>query len=164
MVKQRHQARMMAVQFLFQRDFNQDDLESALDIFWQNQDPPQKARDFAETLIRGVLEHREQIDGMLQEYASNWEINRMGAIDRNVMRMAIYEMLYCMDIPPVVSINEAVDIAKEFSSLQSGHFVNGILDRAKRDLKRPLRTAQPANWNATQSDDFDPPEFSGKED
>ncbi len=152
MVKQRHQARMMAVQFLFQRDFNQDEFESALEIFWQNQDPPQRAKDFAETLIRGVISHRDEIDGMLQEYASNWEINRMGAIDRNVMRMAIYEMRYCMDIPPVVSINEAVDIAKEFSSVQSGQFVNGILDRAKRDLSRPLRTAQPVNWSQGKDD------------
>jgi transcription antitermination protein NusB len=145
MMGQRHIGRMLATQFLFQRDFNQNDFEEALALFWEAQDAQGKARNFADQLIRGVEQHRAEIDERLQSYASNWEIGRMGAIDRNVLRMALYEMFYCLDIPPVVSINEAVDIAKEFSSIQSGHFVNGILDRAKRDLKRPLRTVRPVN-------------------
>lgn len=157
-MKPRHQGRMLATQFLFQRDFNQNDFEQALAMFWKEQAAQGKAKNFAEQLIRGVEEYRAEIDARLQEYASNWEVGRMGAIDRNVLRMALYEMFHCLDIPPVVSINEAVDIAKEFSSIQSGHFVNGILDRAKRDLDRPLRTAKPINlgagdWTISKTDD-----------
>ena len=151
-MKPRHQARMLATQFLFQRDFNQNDFEEALRMFRQGNETEHKVGEFAELLIRGVEQHRAELDELLQEYAQNWQLGRMGAIDRNVMRIALYEMLYCLDVPPVVSINEAVDIAKEFSSIQSGHFVNGILDRAKQDLKRPLRTAQPVNLGRAWSE------------
>jgi len=148
---------MLATQFLFQRDFNQNEFESALQRFWQENDTTDNIRRFADQLIRGVEEHRSEIDSRLQGYAQNWQVSRMGAVDRNVMRIALYEMFHCLDIPPVVSINEAVDIAKEFSSIQSGHFVNGILDRAKSDLDRPLRTAKPVNlnehWESKSNDD-----------
>lgn len=154
-MKPRHEGRMLATQFLFQRDFNRNDFEEALQLFWEGQSAGKKAHKFAEELVRGVAEHRDELDERLQGYASNWEVKRMGAIDRNVLRMALYEMFYCMDIPPIVSINEAVDIAKEFSSIQSGHFVNGVLDRAKRDLKRPLRTVKPVNWNQDWEDGGD---------
>src|SRR6056297_3291857 len=144
-MRARHQARMLATQFLFQRDFNRDDFEGALRMFWINNECSEKVRDFAEELIRGVENHRKILDARLQEYTRNWQVDRMGAVDRNVMRVALYEMHHCLDIPPVVSINEAVDIAKEFSSVKSGHFVNGVLDRAKNDLERPLRIAKPVN-------------------
>lgn len=152
-MKPRHQGRMMAIQFLYQRDFNQDDFEAALRLFWNGQKASRKAMEFADQLIRGVAANRDDLDARLQEYARNWEVKRMGAVDRNVLRMALYEMIHCLDIPPVVSINEAVDIAKEFSSIQSGHFVNGILDRAKTDLKRPLRIAKPINLGGDWSED-----------
>ncbi len=97
-------------------------------------------REFAEPLIRGTLAHRDEIDAKIRQYALNWDLHRMAVVDRNVMRLAIYEMLYREDIPPVVSINEAVDIAKKYSTPESGKFVNGILDRIKNDLMRPART------------------------
>ena len=140
-MSRRHEARLWAVQFLFQRDFNNDDLDQALSDFWADRKCTPKARAFAEQLIRGVEQKRDELDQRIQRYAENWDLRRMGAVDRNAMRVALYEMLYCPDIPPVVSINEAVDIAKELSSRDSGKFVNGILDRALRDLDRPQRTA-----------------------
>jgi len=100
-----------------------------------------KSKQFVEDIIRGVLTHLQQIDGLIQSYTEHWEIKRMNAVDRNVIRMALFEMLFRTDIPPIVSINEAVDIAKDFSSIESGKFVNGILDRALRDLRRPSREA-----------------------
>lgn len=136
----RHEARAWAVQFLFQRDFNCGDLEHDLDVFWAEKGIQGKERQFSEDLIRGVLEHLGELDKLLKQYAEHWDIHRMGAVDRNVMRVALFEMLHRPDIPPVVSINEAVDIAKEFSSHESGRFVNGILDRACRELRRPHRT------------------------
>jgi N utilization substance protein B len=160
----RREARERAVQFLFQHDLNQpEDLAEALHRFWESQRaaalaedkadarwgqqvelPPPTAEEasvqaFAEPLIRGALEHLAEIDAQIKKYARNWDIHRMAVVDRNVLRLAIYEMLYREDIPPIVSINEAVDIAKRFSTEESGKFVNGILDKIKGDLMRPSR-------------------------
>ena len=106
--------------------------------------PPPTAEDlavqeFMEALVRGVLEHRAQLDAEIARYAKNWDISRMAAVDRNVLRLAIYEMMFREDIPPVVSINEAVDIAKKFSTDESGRFVNGILDVVRTNILRPSR-------------------------
>jgi N utilization substance protein B len=160
----RREARERAVQFLFQHDLNPvEDLPGALEHFWGSQRaaaiaeekgsatwgqtvelPPLTAeelaiREFADPLIRGTLEHRDEADAVIRKHAKNWELHRIAAVDRNVLRLAIYEMLHREDIPPVVSINEAVDIAKKFSTQDSGKFVNGILDQVKRELLRPAR-------------------------
>lgn len=160
----RREARERAVQFLFQYDLNRpENLDEALNHFWDSQRaaalaeekgkaswgekpelPPLTAeetamRRFAEPLIRGTLEHLEGVDGKIRQYAKNWDLQRMAVVDRNILRLAIYEMLHRDDIPPVVSINEAVDIAKRFSTDESGRFVNGILDKVKGDLMRPAR-------------------------
>jgi N utilization substance protein B len=162
---QRREARERAVQFLFQHDLNPpENLEEALAHFWNSQrgtviaDEKGKAhwgqpvelpaptteelatRLFADKLIRGVLEHREELDNQIKQRAENWDLHRMAVVDRNILRLAIYEMLHRDDIPPVVSINEAVDIAKKFSTEDSGKFVNGILDKIKGELMRPART------------------------
>ncbi|NBR86993.1 MAG: transcription antitermination factor NusB, partial [Verrucomicrobia bacterium] len=94
---------------------------------------------FADPLIKGTLEHRTEVDAVIQKFAKNWDIGRMATVDRNILRLAIYEMLHRDDIPPVVSINEAVDIAKKFSTDDSGKFVNGILDKVRGELMRPAR-------------------------
>jgi transcription antitermination protein NusB len=160
----RREARERAVQFLFQHDLSPpEDLDRALEEFWQTQRaaaiaeekgpatwgqqpelPPPTAgeaemRLFAEPLIRGTLQYRDAIDEQIKRHVQNWDFNRIAAVDRNVMRLAIYEMLHRDDIPPVVSINEAVDIAKKFSTHESGKFVNGILDKVKSELMRPAR-------------------------
>ena len=162
----RREARERAVQFLFQHEVNPpENLEAALEQFWYSQrmaavtdeskatwgQPVQlpaptadeaALRVFADALIRGALEHREECDALIRKHAKNWDLHRIAAVDRNVMRLAIYEMLHRDDIPPVVSINEAVDIAKKFSTHDSGKFVNGILDKIKSDLPRPARIVQ----------------------
>lgn len=160
----RREARERAVQFLFQHDLSPpEDLDRALEEFWQTQRaaaiaeekgpatwgqqhelPPPTAdeaetRLFAEPLIRGVIQFRDDIDEQIKKHVKNWELHRIAAVDRNVLRLAIYEMLHREDIPPVVSINEAVDIAKKFSTHESGKFVNGILDKIKGELMRPAR-------------------------
>lgn len=164
-MRKRREARERAVQFLFQYDMNPPaDIEAALNHFWENTRlnlfleahgptwgervvAPEPSIDetalrlFADDLIRGVLAHREEVDTVICKYAKNWDMRRMATVDRNVMRLAIYEMLHRSDIPPVVSINEAVDISKKFSTADSGKFVNGILDKVKADILRPARTA-----------------------
>jgi transcription antitermination protein NusB len=160
----RREARERAVQFLFQHDINPpEDLQAALDQFWESQRaaaiagekgaatwgqpielPPMSTdeaavRLFADPLIRGALQYREEVDKLITKHAQNWELHRIAAVDRNILRLAIFEMLHRDDIPPVVSINEAVDIAKKFSTQDSGKFVNGILDKIKGELMRPAR-------------------------
>ena len=161
----RREARERAVQFLFQHDLNTpDNLELELAQFWNSQRsaaideeksgparwgeklelPPPTAEEaetrvFAEPLIRGVIEHRDEIDERIKKFCKNYDFHRIAAVDRNVMRLAIYEMLHREDIPPVVSINEAVDIAKKFSTEDSGKFVNGILDKVRGEILRPAR-------------------------
>jgi len=138
----RRQARELAVQFLYQNESNSVDMPEALALFWQTQhEIADKVRQFAEELIRGALEQHAVIDEKIQKYTEHWELGRIAAVDRSILRLAIYEMLCRDDIPPVVSINEAVEIAKLYSTRESGAFVNGILDRLKLDLPRPARTA-----------------------
>lgn len=139
----RRAARELAVQFLYQHDLSGGKLEEALELFWQAQQQPvaDDVRRFAADLISGTLEHCAEIDQKLQKHTEHWDLHRMAAVDRNILRLALYEMLFRNDIPPVVSINEAVDIAKRFSTHESGAFVNGILDRIRSDLPRPARTA-----------------------
>lgn len=151
MTSGRHESRMWAVQFLFQRDFNRNDIDEALTDFWEERKPGPALRQFAEELIRGVEPLKVELDQLIQKYAEHWNVARMGAVDRNVMRVALFEMLHRTDIPPVVSINEAVELAKELSGDESGKFVNGILDRASKDINRPARTVRPANL--PQADD-----------
>ena len=100
-------------------------------------------------LVEGVLRHRQDVDERISRYAENYELGRLATVDRNILRLAIYEMLHRHDIPPVVSINEAIEIAKRFGTEESSRFVNGILDRVKLDLDRPLRTAGPPVSNGS---------------
>ena len=100
---------------------------------------------FADGLIQGALAHKAEADDVIQKFTKNWELHRIAAVDRTILRLAIYEMMHRDDIPPVVSINEAVDLAKKFSTEQSGKFVNGILDKVKSSILRPARTAKAAS-------------------
>ena len=100
-----------------------------------------KSREFAEKLIRGAIEKKLDIDSSIEKFAKKWKIDRMAIVDRNIMRIATYEMLFCPEIPPVVSINEAVEIAKSFGGEESSSFINGILNGIKDSLSRPAREA-----------------------
>lgn len=137
----RRSVREWTVQLLFQADLNPGNQDEQFAAFWEDHKVPEKARVQVETTVRGVLAHRETIDEMISRFAENWTMKRMASIDRNVIRLGVYEMLHRSDIPPVVSINEAVDLAKYFNSAESGRFVNGILDRVRKEIDRPARTA-----------------------
>ncbi len=131
----RREAREWVVQILFQLDLNpSDDIDKAFEEFWQGKTSDEKTRLFAESLVRDVRGNVEQIDKLIAKCAENWDIRRMAVTDRNVLRMAVCELVYRDDIPPVVAINEAVDIAKYFNSAESGRFVNGVLDRARKEV------------------------------
>ncbi|MDP2896093.1 MAG: transcription antitermination factor NusB [bacterium] len=130
----RRKARELALQFLYGIEVNPGDLEEKLASFWQMNRTEREIEEFAASLIRGVVQHKEQIDRTISEHALNWDIQRIIPVDRNMLRLAVYELAFRPDIPHVVTINEAVDIAKKFGTAESGKFVNGILDNVRAKL------------------------------
>ncbi len=136
----RRETREWIVQFLFQLDFNPWPIDQALADFWEGKKTSEREKTYAEEVIKGVVQHKAEMDERLSRYTTQWSFERLGSVDRTVMRIALYEMLYRDDIPPVVAINEAVHFAKDMSSFQSGRFVNGVLDRVRQELERPART------------------------
>ena len=138
----RRKSRELAMQMLFQADIGRQTPDQVRATFWKAGDEVEpEVRGFAEDLFRVAIAHQEQIDELLVQNSKHWRLERMPAVDRNILRLAVYEMLFRPEIPPVVSINEAIEIAKKFSTAESGKFVNGLLDRVKKDLLRPAREA-----------------------
>jgi N utilization substance protein B len=135
----RRDGREAAVQFLYNRDLNSDLGEDDFDVFFKLRNARKNVQTFAAELARGVLKHREEIDVLISKTVQNFELERLSAVDRNVIRLAVYEMFHCEDVPPIVSINEAIEISKRFGTDESGSFVNGVLDKLKEQLTRPLR-------------------------
>ena len=132
-MRKRTEAREYALQQLYKYDITAEPIKE-LDLFWvedKEVDPP--VNDFALQLVRGAIKHLEEIDKKISGFAANWELKRMAAVDRNVLRLGAFELLYLDDIPAKVSINEAVDLAKKYSGEEAGKFVNGILDSIKKD-------------------------------
>ena len=137
-MRKRTKAREFALQTLYQMDLTQDKPETALENFWlsqRNDEIDAEVKVFSGNIVKGVAQHREAIDERISKYATNWQLKRMAVVDRNILRMATFELLYCEDIPPKVSINEAVNLAKKFSGLEAGKFVNGILDKIKMEAR-----------------------------
>jgi len=136
-MRKRTKARECALQILYTMDIAGVQLEVALSDFW-NEHPSfeKEIRDFAKGLLEGINENTEKINKTISEYATNWTMKRMAVVDRNILRLATYELLFREDIPPKVTINEAVDIAKKFGDANSGKFVNGILDKIGKEAKR----------------------------
>ncbi len=140
----RRMARQAAVQFHFWRDAHGGDAPEKMEEFWEFCPAKSGVREFAQPLIDGMVAHLPEIDERIVRYTENYDLNRISPVDRAVLRLAIFELLHREDIPPVVSINEAIELAKTFGGPDSGRFVNGVLDRVKDDLTRPLREAAPA--------------------
>jgi N utilization substance protein B len=143
----RREGREAAVQYLYQLDVNGEKTPGDAAVFWALRSGPGKAevtaktRQFTEQIVEGVMSHRDEIDERIKKYTANYELHRIATVDRNVLRVAIFEMLHSPDIAPVIIINEAIEIAKKFGGEKSGGFVNGILDRIKQELGRPAREA-----------------------
>lgn len=146
----RRRAREAAIQYHFWRDLQHGETPERIDDFWEFCPATPHVREFAQPLIEGMMTRLPEIDERIRKYCENYNLNRISAVDRNILRLAIYEMLYRDDIPPVVSINEAIELAKTFGGAESGRFVNGILDRVKNDLTRPLREAAPSSGKSAQ--------------
>ncbi len=140
---QRRDGRVAALQYLFAWSMNApQNLAEDLRVFFENLEQPREHYAFGEELIHGVIGHQADIDSRIKALAHNWEFERIAKIDLTIMRLAMFEMLYRKDIPPVVSINEAIDLSKQFSNADAKRFINGILDRVKDQLGRDARKAE----------------------
>ena len=131
----RRQAREAALQALYFLDARKLQGEEALALYCLNFPPGKAVRPYFELLVNGVIARRDLIDGVMERYSENWKVFRMPLVDRNVIRMAIYEMFWQADVPFKVAINEAIDIGKTFGTEDSGPFINGILDRVRQALE-----------------------------
>ena len=136
----RRKAREIALQVLYGLNFVDIDAQKALDLFWGNFVAPKAAKEFAAFLVQGTCEHKEELDKLIAGCSDNWSLGRMSKVDINILRLAVFEFLYCEDIPPKVTLNEAVDLGKTFGSENSGSFINGILDALNLKLNKKNAT------------------------
>lgn len=137
----RRRGRECALQVLYTMDVTGMPLKECWESFGASRKAPEKAVSFARELAEGVRSHLKEIDAAITRHAENWELSRMAAVDRNILRLAAYELLFSEDIPPKVAINEAVELAKAFSTAVSSKFVNGILDKIKTDKEAQIPLA-----------------------
>ena len=128
----RRDAREAAVQYLYQREMQGDQSDQALEEFYEMRGLSPSGKRFCNELLQGWMQHREEIDDVNAKNARNFEFNRLSAVDRNVLRIACHEILFRSDIPAPVAINEAIEIAKKYSTEDSGKFVNGVLDNIRK--------------------------------
>ena len=139
---QRRDGRVAALQYLYAWSMNKpQNLATDLATFFENCEQPREHYAFGEEIIHGVIDHAEDLDSRIKGLAHNWEFDRIAKIDLTILRVAMFEMVYRKDIPPVVSINEAIDLSKQFSNADAKRFINGILDRLKDQLGRDARKA-----------------------
>jgi transcription antitermination protein NusB len=132
----RRTARECALQMLYEHDVGKHTPATILETFWEMNDQPEKVRTFACDLFRGAIQRLKEIDRLIQGHAKNWRLGRMPAVDRNILRLAVFELVSDAETPGTVVINEALEIAKKFSTNESAQFVNGVLDSIKNELSR----------------------------
>ncbi len=130
-MRRRTLARENALKILYQKDVTHRSMADTVQRYWENTDEPihQEVKEFTDRLIMGISAKMDDIDDRISKYATNWQLKRMAIIDRNILRLGLYELLFAPDIPPKVSINEAVELAKKYGDIDSSKFVNGILDK-----------------------------------
>ncbi len=128
----RREARESTLQILFQLEFNDSDAEGVFRLYWKDKKAPKEVKDYCWWLIKGITSHQENIDRRIQSVSKHWRLSRMPFVDRNILRMAVFELLYEEDIAPAIVINEAIEIAKKYSGEQAAMFINGVLDTLRK--------------------------------
>lgn len=136
----RRKSREAALKIIYQREMSGYDIEECIKLYWENLNDIEEIKEFGNYLARGVLANLDKIDSVIAAVSTNWSLNRMHKVDLCILRLAVFEMLFCMDIPLNVSINEAIELAKKFSSDDAKSFVNGLLARVADDLRKGGRT------------------------
>ena len=132
----RRKARECALQVLYQMDLSGASSDDALRTFWANFEHSTDVADFAAMLVQGVTAHRDEIDHLIQESSRNWKLDRMARVDRNILRLAVFELMHLPEVPKKVTLNEAIEIGKRYGSEDSSAFINGILDHICAGLRK----------------------------
>lgn len=134
---ERRKSREYALQVLYSIDISKTSVEEALKHFWKtNQEKNDDVRSFTDELVQGMAAKQEEIDELINNFSSNWKLSRMTAVDRNILRMSVYELKWCDDIPVRVTLNEAIEIAKQYGTEDSSAFINGILDQVAKQVDK----------------------------
>jgi len=141
----RRLARESALQILYQLEFDGSRVDSAIDLFWQNKRAPAETREYSRRLVEGIIAGQREIDEAIQSISQHWRIQRMALVDRNILRLAAFELLNSPHIAPAVVINEAIEIAKKFSGPEAATFVNGILDALRKKIQAGEKPGREVN-------------------
>jgi transcription antitermination factor NusB len=139
-MKQRHKAREYALQGLYMYEVSKSPIENIIEFEWLDANISKDSEEFAVQLIEGVISELENIDSVIKDYSKNWKFERISVIDKSILRLAIFEMLFMKDIPSVVTINECIDLGKTFGGENSGQFINGILDAVKKNKLKEINS------------------------
>ena len=131
----RRKSRESALQILFELEFDNTKLEKTLYEYWENRVESEAVKEYAIWLVKGIVSHQQEIDRIIQSNSEHWRISRMALVDRNLLRIAVFELLEEEDIAPAIIINEAIEIAKKYSSEEAATFVNGVLDAVRKKLE-----------------------------
>lgn len=132
----RRKARELAVQILYQIEMKGSEPKEVFDLFWKNEETSPDIRKFATDLVEGTYRNRKEIDLLIEKHSLHWKLSRMAVVDRNILRLGVYELLYLHDVPTSVVLNEAIEIAKRFGTEDSGAFINGILDNVAKEIRK----------------------------
>ncbi|MBI3540930.1 MAG: transcription antitermination factor NusB [Deltaproteobacteria bacterium] len=132
----RHKAREFAIQVLYQIEMQAAEPKAVFDLFWRSEEVQEDIQSFTTSLVDGVYRNRSEIDQLVEKNSHHWRLPRMAVVDRNILRLGVYELLYLHDIPTSVILNEAVELAKKFGTEDSGAFINGILDRVAKETRK----------------------------
>jgi len=135
----RRKARECALQILYELEFHENEVEAHFENFWRERREPEEVKEYCEWLVRGVLKERARLDAAIQEVSKNWRLERMAVVDRNILRLAAFELEAEPHLEPAIIINEAIEIAKKFSGEEAAHFVNGLLDALRRKKENGKR-------------------------
>lgn len=135
-------ARESTLQILFQLDFSDSQPEKIIEEYWGYRKASEEVRQYSDWLLKGVMSHREEIDRVIQSVSKHWRISRMAVVDRNILRMAVFELLFEQNVAPAIVINEAIEIAKKYSNEEAATFVNGVLDAVRKKLESEGKTGK----------------------
>jgi len=131
----RRKARESTLQILFQLEFNSNQPETTIKQYWESRRTSEEIKEYSHWLVNGIMSHQREIDSVIQSVSEHWRLSRMAVIDRNILRLAVFELLFEEDMAAAIIINEAIEIAKKYSSEEAATFVNGILDAIRKKLK-----------------------------
>jgi N utilization substance protein B len=141
----RRKAREETLRILYRLEFDNRPLEETIDQYWENKRANKATREYSTWLVSGIISHQKTIDTFIQEASEHWRISRMALIDRNIIRIAVFELLYEENIAPAIIINEAIEIAKMYSGNEAATFVNGILDAVRKNLNKIKKSLKDEN-------------------